>query len=63
LVNRNWDTRRKKFCSDWNREHSEKRELLEKSARAKLQAEVLNLQEINRELRERHDSVMAQVAS
>jgi hypothetical protein len=43
------------------REHSEKRELLEKTARAKLQAEVLNLQEINREIRERHDSVMAQV--
>jgi hypothetical protein len=26
-----------------------------------LQAQVLNLQEINREIRERHDSVMAQV--
>jgi hypothetical protein len=46
---------------DFDREHSDKRELLEKSARAKLQAEVLNLQEINREIRERHDSVMAQV--
>lgn len=45
------------------REHSEKRELLEKSARSKLQAEVLNLQEINREIRERHDSVMAQIMS
>jgi hypothetical protein len=46
-----------------SREHSDKRELLEKSARAKLQAEVLNLQEINREIRERHDSVMAQVSN
>ena len=43
------------------REHSEKRELLEKSARTKLQAEILNNQEINKELRERHDAVMAQV--
>ena len=45
------------------REHSEKRELLEKSARTKLQAEILNNQEINKELRERHDAVMAQVIS
>jgi len=45
------------------REHSEKRELLEKSARAKLQTEILNHQEINKEIRERHDAVMAQIMS
>lgn len=43
------------------REHSEKREILEKSARTKLQAEILNLQEINKEIRDRHDAVMSQV--
>ena len=45
------------------REHSEKRELLEKSARTKLQAEILNHQEINKEIRERHEAVMAQIMS
>ena len=45
------------------REHSEKREMLEKSARTKLQAEILNQQEINKEIRERHDAVMAQVTT
>ena len=44
------------------KEHSEKRELLEKSARAKLQAEVLSLTEVNKELKERHEAIMAQVS-
>ena len=44
------------------KEHSEKRELLEKSARAKLQAEVLSLSEVNKELKERHEAIMAQVS-
>jgi len=45
------------------KEHSEKRELLEKSARAKLQAEVLSLTEVNKELKERHEAIMAQMMS
>ena len=43
------------------KEHSEKRELLEKSARAKLQGEIVNLGDVNKELKERHDAIMAQV--
>ena len=45
------------------KEHMEKRELLEKSARSKLQAEVLNLTEVNKELKERHESIIAQVSN
>ena len=44
------------------KEHSEKREILEKSARSKLQAEVMNLTEANKELKERHEAIMAQVS-
>ena len=44
------------------KEHSEKRELLEKSARAKLQSEVLNLTEANKDMKERHEAIMAQVS-
>ena len=44
------------------KEHSEKRELLEKSARAKLQSEVLNLTESNKDMKERHEAIMAQVS-
>ena len=44
------------------KEHSEKRELLEKSARSKLQAEVLNLTEENKQLNDRHDAIMNQVS-
>ena len=44
------------------KEHSEKRELLEKSARSKLQAEVLNLTEENKQLKDRHDAIMNQVS-
>ena len=44
------------------KEHMEKRELLEKSARSKLQAEVLNLTEVNKDLKERHESIIAQVS-
>ena len=44
------------------KEHSEKREILEKSARSKLQAELLNLTEANKELKERHEAIMAQVS-
>ena len=45
------------------KEHSEKRELLEKSARSKLQQEVFNMTEMNKELKERHDSIMGQMMS
>merc|ERR1712013_903789 len=45
------------------KEHSEKRELLEKSARAKLQGEIVNLGDVNKELKERHDAIMAQMMS
>ena len=34
---------------------------LEKSARAKLQGEIVNLGDVNKELKERHDAIMAQV--
>ena len=44
------------------KEHSEKRELLEKSARAKLQSEVLNLTESNKDFKDRHEAIMAQVS-
>ena len=44
------------------KEHMEKRELLEKTARSKLQAEVMNLTEVNKELKERHESIIAQVS-
>ena len=44
------------------KEHSEKRELLEKSARAKLQSEVLNLTESNKDMKDRHEAIMAQVS-
>ena len=40
--------------------HSEKREGLEKSARAKLQSVILNLNEANKEVTERHEAVMNQ---
>merc|ERR550532_2937767 len=45
------------------KEHSEKRELLEKSARAKLQSEVLNLTESNKDMKDRHEAIMAQMMS
>ena len=45
------------------KEHSEKRELLEKSARAKLQSEVLNLTESNKDFKDRHEAIMAQVST
>jgi len=45
------------------KEHSEKRELLEKSARAKLQGEIVNLGDVNKELKERHEAIMAQMMS
>ena len=45
------------------KEHSEKREILEKSARNKLQTELVNLSETNKELKERHEAIMAQVSS
>ena len=44
------------------KEHMEKRELLEKTARSKLQAEVMNLTELNKELKERHEGIIAQVS-
>ena len=43
--------------------HSEKREALEKSARAKLQSVIVNLSEANKEVTERHEAVMAQLMS
>ncbi len=43
--------------------HSEKREALEKAARHKLQAVIVNLTEVNKELTDRHESVMAQLVS
>ena len=43
--------------------HSEKREGLEKSARAKLQSVIINLSEANKEVTERHEAVMAQLMS
>lgn len=43
--------------------HSEKREMLEKSARAKLHAVIINLSDANKEVTERHDAVMAQLMS
>jgi len=45
------------------KEHSEKRELLEKNARAKLQGEIVNLGELNRDLKERNDAIMAKMMS
>ena len=43
------------------KEHSEKREILEKSARAKLQGEIAALQQMNKELNERHEYIISQV--
>lgn len=43
--------------------HSEKREMLEKSARAKLQAVIINLSDANKEVNERHEAVMSQLMS
>ena len=43
--------------------HSEKREGLEKSARAKLQSVIINLSEANKEVTDRHEAVMAQLMS
>ena len=43
------------------KEHSEKRELLEKSARAKLQGEIVALQQVNKELNDRHEYIISQV--
>eukprot|EP00090_Calanus_glacialis_P023332 TRINITY_DN3598_c0_g1_i1.p1 TRINITY_DN3598_c0_g1~~TRINITY_DN3598_c0_g1_i1.p1 ORF type:complete len:1094 (-),score=184.02 TRINITY_DN3598_c0_g1_i1:874-4155(-) len=45
------------------KEHSEKRELLEKNARGKLQGEIVNLGDVNKEFKERHDAIMAQMMS
>ncbi len=43
--------------------HSEKREGLEKSARAKLQAVIIQLSDANKEVTERHEAVMSQLMS
>jgi hypothetical protein len=43
--------------------HSEKREALEKCARQKLQNVIINLTEVNKEVTERHESVMGQLMS
>merc|ERR1719282_1446620 len=45
------------------KEHSEKREILEKSARAKLQGEIAALQQMNKELNERHEYIISQMMS
>ncbi len=43
--------------------HSEKREALEKAARQKLQNVIVNLTEVNKEVTDRHEAVMAQLLS
>ncbi len=43
--------------------HSEKREALEKAARQKLQSVIVNLTEVNKEVTDRHEAVMAQLLS
>jgi len=43
--------------------HSERRETLEKQARQKLQSVIVNLTEVNKEVTDRHEAVMAQLLS
>ena len=43
------------------KEHGDKREILEKAARAKLQGEIVALQQVNKELNDRHEYIISQV--